>query len=123
MCEECIRVEIVAQTKSIGENISTQAKSIEEGISPQSKSMGVGVSAQSKSINAGVSAQSKTMPVRVDKGIPTFPAYKGETVFTPSDQEQIIETIDTVLLKNIIINPIPNNYGLITYNGSFITVS
>lgn len=55
--------------------------------------------------------------------VPVFPEYTGEYEFTPSLQTQIAPTIQKVLLRNIKINPIPNNYGLITYNGSTITVS
>jgi hypothetical protein len=49
--------------------------------------------------------------------------YDGPYEFTPTHETQTVPTADKVLLENIIINPIPNNYGLITYNGRTITVS
>lgn len=49
--------------------------------------------------------------------------YHGAYEVTPSTSVQTLQTTNRVLTDNIIINPIPNNYGLITYNGSFITVS
>ena len=49
--------------------------------------------------------------------------YEGSYEFTPTTEEQTVHTKDRLLLENIRINPIPRNYGLITYNGSFITVS
>ena len=49
--------------------------------------------------------------------------YEGETTFTPSDTVQVIQTKDLVLGDDITINPIPSNYGRITWNGSFLTVS
>ena len=49
--------------------------------------------------------------------------YKGDCEFTPSSETQIVQTKDKVLLENIVINPIPQNYGLITYNGSVITIT
>ena len=52
-----------------------------------------------------------------------YPDYEGETTFTPSAETQTIPTARTVLLENITINPIPSNYGLITWNGSTLTVS
>lgn len=52
-----------------------------------------------------------------------FPAYDGETAFTPSAEAQTIPVKNTVLLSDITINPIPSNYGLITWNGSTLTVS
>ena len=52
-----------------------------------------------------------------------YPEYDGETTFTPSAEAQTIPTMQTVLLSNITINPIPSNYGLITWNGATLTVS
>ena len=49
--------------------------------------------------------------------------YDGPYEFTPSSETQTIYTKDKTLLENITINPIPNNYGLITWNGSILTVS
>ena len=49
--------------------------------------------------------------------------YEGPTEFTPSAEEQVAETRNRVLYENIVIRPIPSNYGLITYNGRIITVS
>lgn len=49
--------------------------------------------------------------------------YSGQTEVTPSSETQILETEGFTMLDNITINPIPNNYGLITWNGSTLTVS
>ena len=49
--------------------------------------------------------------------------YDGPYEFTPTQETQTAQTADKVLLENIIIHPIPQNYGLITWNGSIITVS
>ena len=49
--------------------------------------------------------------------------YEGATTFTPSDSVQTIATKNLVLGDDITINPIPSNYGRITWNGSFLTVS
>lgn len=49
--------------------------------------------------------------------------YTGPTEFTPSAQTQTVETQDKVVLSNITINPIPSNYGLVTWNGVALTVS
>ena len=48
--------------------------------------------------------------------------YEGAYTFTPSDETQTIPTVDKVLREDIVINPVPSNYGRITYNGSAITV-
>ena len=49
--------------------------------------------------------------------------YEGEYTITPSAETQVLQTKDFVMNDNLTINPIPNNYGLITWNGSVITVS
>ena len=57
-------------------------------------------------------------------GIPIYPdAYTGSYEVTPSAQEQMLDTAGLMMTANITVNPIPSNYGLITYNGSVITVS
>ena len=52
-----------------------------------------------------------------------YPPYTGETEVTPTQSTQILNTSGQRLDSDIIVNPIPSNYGLITWNGSFITVS
>lgn len=52
-----------------------------------------------------------------------LPVYTGETNITPSTSEQVLNTADKVVIRNIVINPIPSNYGLITWDGSTLTVS
>lgn len=49
--------------------------------------------------------------------------YDGPTTVTPTRDTQILETIGKALDANITVNPIPSNYGLITWNGSILTVS
>lgn len=49
--------------------------------------------------------------------------YTGATTVTPSRSTQILETSGKTIDGNITVNPIPSNYGLITWDGSVITVS
>lgn len=58
------------------------------------------------------------MMIRVD-GTP----YTGQTAVIPSDTRQVLPTSGTLLTQDITIEPIPQNYGLITWNGSTLTVS
>lgn len=56
--------------------------------------------------------------------MPVLPtAYSGRTTITPTNQPQVLETAGLVVGSNITVNPIPSNYGLITWNGSTLTVS
>ena len=63
------------------------------------------------------------------EGILTIPSavgvqdYTGDYEWTPSEDEQVIEIEAKRATQNIVINPIPYNYGLITWNGSTLTVS
>ena len=49
--------------------------------------------------------------------------FEGSYEYTPSEQTQTIPIEDLRATQDIVINPIPSNYGLITYNGVSITVS
>ena len=52
-------------------------------------------------------------------GIP----YSGAYTVRPQPYAQTLGTATHVLDRDIVVEAIPNNYGLITYNGSTITVS
>ena len=55
---------------------------------------------------------------------PVYPAtYHGETTITPTTEEQIIPVGGLMVAEDITVNPSPQNYGLITWNGNTLTVS
>ena len=74
----------------------------------------LGVSEDSVQVSFGLDTQIVTS---------TVPDYDGPYEFTPSPELQTIETNGFRMTDNVTINPIPSNYGLITWNGAFITVS
>ena len=49
--------------------------------------------------------------------------YSGPCEATPTTSTQTLQTSGLLVPDNITINPIPSNYGLITWNGSTLTVS
>lgn len=49
--------------------------------------------------------------------------YEGNYRVTPQVTTQVLETKDLKMTDNLVVEPIPKNYGLITYNGTNITVS
>lgn len=49
--------------------------------------------------------------------------YEGSYVFTPTQEAQTIKTEGLKMMRDVVISPIPQNYGLVTYNGAVITVS
>lgn len=49
--------------------------------------------------------------------------YIGPYEVTPSATEQVLEIRNKKATQNIIVNPIPNNYGLVTWDGVMLTIS
>lgn len=49
--------------------------------------------------------------------------YIGEYSVTPSDQQVILSTNNKVMYDNLVIEPIPSNYGKISWNGSYLLIS
>ena len=49
--------------------------------------------------------------------------YSGSYEITPSSSEQVLLTKEKYLSKDVVINPIPSNYGLVTWDGTTLTVS
>ena len=49
--------------------------------------------------------------------------YDGATDVTPSNTIQTLYTANLVVGSDIVINPIPSNYGLISWSGRGIRVS
>ena len=49
--------------------------------------------------------------------------YAGPYEYTPTEDTQTIAISHKMATENIVINPIPFNYGLVTWNGSTLTVS
>lgn len=53
----------------------------------------------------------------------SVPVYSGDYIATPSSESQVLETAGFQMIRNVVVNPIPQNYGLITWDGSVLTVS
>ena len=68
--------------------------------------------------------ESDSISIKASEGTPIVSnPYTGATDVIPSEQVQTLETAGKELLRNITVQPIPSNYGKITYNGSTILVS
>ena len=57
--------------------------------------------------------------IRIGGGDP----YTGSYEVTPSEEEQVLRTASCVLGEDVKVNPIPSNYGLITWDGTSLHVS
>lgn len=50
-------------------------------------------------------------------------AYEGNYEITPSEELQTLPTANRQLARDIVVAPIPKNYGRITYNGGGIIIT
>ena len=78
----------------------------------------------SEAPNLSLTIGGDAVDLSVEMGTPIRPpAYDGPYEVTPSGETQTLVTANRLATDNIVINPIPSNWGLITWNGSFLTVS
>lgn len=54
---------------------------------------------------------------------PDAAPYEGDYEITPGDEAQTLETKNRFLTENLVIAPVPSNYGKISFNGAVLTVS
>ena len=61
---------------------------------------------------------------KTEQGIPIYPnEYQGTYMVTPTEATQTLPTEGLMMIHDVKVKPIPNNYVLITWNGSVLTVS
>lgn len=83
-----------------------------------------GETVEAVSLPGTVEASSPTYAVEAESGmLEGGTPYTGSYEVTPSSTEQVLGTELRTMSRNLVVKPIPSNYGLITYNGSIITVS
>ena len=85
--------------------------------------MTVATSTTSIPVAVGGTAASLQLGIGAAYEFTQYAEYQGEYTFTPGDEAQTVQTEGLVLMHDITINPVPSNYGKITYNGSTIMVS
>lgn len=77
-----------------------------------------------KLMQSSVTVRSPSFKVEVASGILMGGTpYEGGYEVTPTEELQVLQTASRALAQDITVNPIPSNYGLITYDGVSITVS
>ena len=65
----------------------------------------------------------KLSQINVGGGGGSRPHYQGQTEFVPTQGYQTVHTAGYLVDTDIVIDPIPSNYGKITWNGAVLTVS
>lgn len=73
----------------------------------------------------GLETDTETIPLQLQTQIvvradPTY--YEGSYEITPTESAQTLEVEELTMSQNLVINPIPQNYGEIVWNGSYILV-
>lgn len=80
-------------------------------------------------ISAGAELHESVVTVEPNYSIPVagyisdVNYYEGPYEYTPTQELQTVLIQAQMATRNITINPIPSNYGKITWNGSTLTVS
>ena len=78
---------------------------------------------QTVSINARAPTVSVDTGQQIARSYEQRPAYDGAYEITPGAEAQVLETRDLRMTDNVTVKAIPSNYGLISWNGSVLTVS
>ena len=84
---------------------------------------------------AAIATTAVTIPAEVSVSGMTIPAapsmeirieaepYEGPYECTPGDEEQTIPAAGKLMLRDFRINPIPANYGKVSWDGHILTIS
>lgn len=78
---------------------------------------------QAVTVSVDAANMGVTLGTPVVKEYVDVQTYTGEYEVTPSAETQTLDTAGLRLTRPVTVNPIPQNYGLITWNGAFLTVS
>ena len=72
-----------------------------------------------------VAVSDQCFAVEIDSAIKIIKdnKYTGAYEVTPNQETQILRTAELSMTDDVTIYPIPSNYGLVTWNGSILTVS
>lgn len=81
------------------------------------------VSTSEKTFGLNVQTLNEDLSFAIGASYTSSKKYDSEYEVTPSDDILILPTAGRLLSENITINPIPNSYGRISWNGSILTVS
>lgn len=97
---------------------------VNEAVLLEANDSGVTLTAEtSESISMSVESAEVTLTAEPSIVISGGDIYTGAYELTPTTETQTIPISGKTASRNITINPIPSNYGLITWNGSTLTVS
>jgi len=70
-----------------------------------------------------IEAQSAGHAIETVANVTVMPSYRGSYEVAPGPDVQVLPTDGLMMNGDVTVGAIPSNYGLITYDGSTITVS
>ena len=121
--------------ESVLVSVAEQKVGIIAGVAPQNYTVRVGVLkphivpmrvvSSENEFQMSVSADSVEMAARVGSEIRVTASdvFYGPYTITPTEETQILRTRNKLDISDITIEPIPTNYGRLTWNGNILTVS
>lgn len=66
--------------------------------------------------------QDDSVKLKLGMSLETVGPYDGAYEYTPTEEVQTISIAGHKATENIIINPIPSNYGKVTWTGTALTI-
>lgn len=78
---------------------------------------------QSVSVSIDPQTMGVTLGTPVVKEYVDVATYTGSYEVTPSAETQTLNVEGMRMSRPLTVNPIPSNYGLVTWNGAILTVS
>ena len=78
---------------------------------------------QTVSVSVNAETLGAALGTPVAKEYIDTPNYTGEYEVTPSAETQTLDTAGKRMTRPVKVNPIPSDWGHITYNGAVLTVS
>ena len=85
--------------------------------------MNVSIAPQELKVSAAPQSLGTSTGTPITRDFVDRDPYEGDYIIIPSAETQVLQTKYLRMTDDVTIKPIPQNYGLITWNGSFLTVS
>ena len=116
---------VASDNVSIAMGVAIANVSLPMGVASNNVSLPMGVAADNVTFKMGIMSNNAPIHMKVSSkyDIIDVEEYMGPFEATPTTSTQQFATAGKYLARNITINPIPSNYGLITWNGTTLTVS
>ena len=74
-------------------------------------------------LNVSTTKEVYTLGVATKINVISGDPYQGEYVVTPTRETQVLNTQGYYMEGDVTVNPIPPEYGLVTWNGSYLMIS